>query len=158
MSQTDNTLCIFANCKNERLLYSNFCQKHEDSKLKEVKADQNTLDKLEWLVRIVNDSHHSCEYRQDGVPRTSVKCAGCSHSSESYERSVQNVLNYVAHQKKQAEVQARDIFVGLLEDFIKNYANGYAPDPSYTDKPFWVIEKEDLNRLLKQLQAQRESE
>lgn len=60
----------------------------------------NTLDKLEWLTRVAHNSHYGCEYRQDNTPRTSVKCAGCSHSRESYEQSIRNVLNYVADREK----------------------------------------------------------
>lgn len=60
----------------------------------------NTLDKLEWLIRTVGYSHYKCEHRQDNTPRTSVKCAGCLHSKGSYEQSIQNVLNYIADREK----------------------------------------------------------
>lgn len=63
--------------------------------------------KLEWLVRTAHNSHHKCEYKQDGEPRKSVKCKGCCHSAESYERDVRNVLNYVAQETKKAEVRGR---------------------------------------------------
>lgn len=51
--------------------------------------------KLEWLVRVVDRSHYACEYRQDNTPRTTVKCAGCCHSSEGLERAIQNVIDFV---------------------------------------------------------------
>lgn len=52
--------------------------------------------KLRWLVLAVDDSHHKCEYRQDGTERSSVRCGGCSHSSHSFKKAVDRVIDYVS--------------------------------------------------------------
>ena len=64
--------------------------------------------KLDFLIRSTHDSHYSCEYRQDGEYRSSVKCGGCHHSQESYERSIETLKDFVQSEIAKAQEQLLD--------------------------------------------------
>jgi len=84
--------------------------------------------KLEWLIRSISRSHHRCEFRQDGTPRTTVKCAGCGHSSESYEQYVKDILAHTEQRVREAKKEAyqEGLLTGAMPEAIgKPIAESY---------------------------------
>ena len=108
-------------------------------------TDEQELNKLIWLIRIHQNPHYRCEYRQDGLKRASVKCRGCCHSGESVKRAEKNIIDFVSSLTADRKRVALD-----KEEMTLRYAIQTLQD---TNKEFAL---ENLQRQLDKNLAQQE--